>query len=79
MEALWILIGLLLGGLIVYFLTQPLVKRAESQAAAEILRATGADESRQKLEVEISALREVAARVGDLAAQSEEDRAKILS
>jgi DNA recombination protein RmuC len=79
MEALWILIGFLVGGLIVYFLTQPQVKRAESQAATEQLRATSADESRQRLEVEISALREVATRVGDLATQSEEDRAKLLT
>ncbi len=78
MEGLWILLGFLIGALIVYFLIQPQVKRAESEAVAERLRANGADESRQKFEVEISSLREVAMRVGDLAARSEEDRATIL-
>jgi hypothetical protein len=66
MEGLWISIGFLIGALIVYLLIHPRVKRAESEADTERFRANGADELRQKLEVEVSSLREVATRVDDL-------------
>lgn len=79
MESLWILIGFLIGALIAYLLIHPRVKRAESEADTERLRANGADELRQKLEVEVSSLREVATRVDDLVSQAKEDHATILS
>lgn len=78
MQGLWIVVGFLIGGVFVYFLLKPRIKRAETEVDAERLRANDAGDSRQKLEVEASALRQVATRVNDMSARAEEDRTKIL-
>ena len=78
MEALWILIGVLVGAVTGYSLVKPRITLAESETAKERLRANDADTSRHGLEIEISALRGVAARIGELTAKSEKDRAAIL-
>jgi DNA recombination protein RmuC len=78
MEALWILIGLLIGGLAVYFLVKPRVKLAETEATTERLRANDLDVSRQRLEIEISAFRGIEDRIRELTAESEKDRLAIL-
>jgi predicted nucleic acid-binding Zn-ribbon protein len=78
MEALCILVGLLIGALAVYLLVKPRVNLAETEAATERLRANDIDASRQRLEIEISALRGVADRIRELTAKSEEDRFTIL-
>jgi len=78
MEALRILIGVLVGAVAAYFLVKPRIKLAESETAKERLRANDSDTARHGLEVEISALRGDAARIGEFTAKLEKDRATIL-
>jgi DNA recombination protein RmuC len=79
MQSLWIIVGLLIGGLAVFFLVRPRLKNAEAKAAEEHNRAKELDASRQKLEIELASLREIAGRVDGLTAQAEADRATILA
>jgi DNA recombination protein RmuC len=67
-----------MGGLAVYFLVKPQIMRAETEAATERLRANDGDASRQRLEIEIAAVRGVVDRIGELTAKSEKDRLTIL-
>jgi DNA recombination protein RmuC len=78
MEALWIVLALVAGGLAVYVLVKPRLDSSASEAASEKARAEDLDVARQKLEVEIAGLQSVAARVTEFAAKAEEDRATIL-
>lgn len=78
MPELWILIGLLAGIFIVYFLLFPRLRRAERNADSERTRADALDETRQRLEVEISALRPISELLHQSTARGEEDRNKIL-
>jgi len=78
MEALWIVLALIAGGLAVYVLVKPRLNSSASEAASEKARAAELDAARQKLEIEIAGLQSVAARVTELAAKAEEDRATIL-
>ncbi|WP_041597100.1 hypothetical protein [Granulicella tundricola] len=78
MEALWIVIALLAGGLAVYVLIKPRLSFSASEAASEKVRAAQLDAARQQLEIEIAGLRSVAGRVTELIARAEEDRSTIL-
>ena len=78
MQSLWIIAGLLIGGLAVFFLTRPRLETAEMRAAEEHNRAKELNASCQKLEIELSALREISGRVDGFITQTEADRAMIL-
>jgi DNA recombination protein RmuC len=79
MQPLWILAGLIVGSLTILFLTRPRLKNAEMRATEEHNRAKELEASRQKLDVELSALREISGRFDRLATQAEADRATILT
>ena len=79
MQSLWIIAGLLIGGLAVFFLIRPRLKSAEAKAVEEHNRSKELDASRQKLEIELAPLREMSGRVDGLTAQAGADRATILA
>ena len=78
MQSVWTVFWLLLGGLAVFFLTKPRLRNAETKASEADSRAEELEASRQKLEVELSAMREISGRADALRIQAESDRATIL-
>lgn len=66
MEGVWSVIGLIVGIAIVVFIGRPRLQKAEADAIDERRKAEESDKARQKLEIEIAAIKVVAARVEEL-------------
>jgi DNA recombination protein RmuC len=69
MDALWILVGLFAGGLLVFFMLNPRLGEAKAAADSERTKADQAEKEKQKLAVELEGAKTKAAGIDDMKAQ----------